>query len=83
MRLHLQQGIDARRYNLPTVDMIAAIVPGNGSQDVRVDCDIVLCLQGGGLCRIINLHPTHLPLHYVLFFPHEDEGWFRTFHCRM
>ena len=68
MRLHLQQGIDARRYNLPTVEEIAAIVPGDGSQDVRVDHDIVVCLQGGGLHRISNLHPSYLPLHYVLFF---------------
>ncbi|KAF8546491.1 hypothetical protein OG21DRAFT_1426894, partial [Imleria badia] len=59
MRIHLQQGDDARRYNLPTVDEIAAIVPGDGSQHVRADCDIVVHLQGGGLCRISNLHPSY------------------------
>ena len=75
MRLHLQQGNNARRYNLPTMDEIAAIVPGDGSQNVRVDRDIVLRLQGGGLRHISNLHPTYLPLHYVLFFPHGEEGW--------
>ena len=75
MRLHLQQGNDPRRYNLPTVEEIAAIVPGDGSQDVRVDRDIVLRLQGGGLRRISNLHPSYLPLHYVLFFPHGEQGW--------
>ena len=75
MRLHLQQGNDARRYNLPTMDEIAAIVPGDGSQNVRVDRDIVLRLQGGGLRRISNLHPSYLPLYYVLFFPHGEEGW--------
>ena len=75
MRLHLQQGNDARRYNLPTMDEIAAIVPGDGSQDVRAHRDIVLRLQGGGLRRISNLHPSYLPLHYVLFFPHGEEGW--------
>ena len=75
MSLHLQQGNDPRRYNLPTVEEIAAIVPGDGSQAVRVDRDIVLCLQGGGLRRISNLHPSYLPLHYVLFFPHGEQGW--------
>ena len=75
MRLHLQQGNDARRHNLPTMDEIAAFVPGDGSQDVRAHCYIVLCLQGGGLCHISNLHPSYLPLHYVLFFPHGEEGW--------
>ena len=75
VRLHLQQGADARRYNLPTVDEIAAVVPDDGSQRVRADRDIVVCLQGGGLRRISNLHPSYLPLHYVLFFPHGEEGW--------
>ncbi|KIK20564.1 hypothetical protein PISMIDRAFT_105502 [Pisolithus microcarpus 441] len=75
MRLYLQQGTDGRRYNLPTVDEIAAIVPGDGSEIVRKDRDIILHLQGGGLRCISNLHPSYLPLHYVLLFPHGQEGW--------
>ena len=75
MRIHLQQEVDARRYNLPTVEEVAAIAPGDGSQNVRVDCDIVLHLQGGGLCHISNLHPSYLSLHYVLFFPNGEKGW--------
>ena len=75
MRLHLQQAADARRYNLPTVEEIAAVVPGDGSENVRAHRDIILRLQGGGLRRISNLHPSYLPLHYVLFFPHGEEGW--------
>ena len=75
MRIHLQQGADARRYNLPTVEEIAAIVPGDGSQATGVDRDIIVHLQGGGLCCISNLHPSYLPLHYVLFFPRGKEGW--------
>jgi hypothetical protein len=75
MQLHLQQAADARRYNLPTVEEIAAVVPGDGSENVRIYCDIILCLQGGGLCWISNLHPFYLPLHYVLFFLHGEEGW--------
>ena len=75
MRLQLQQGNDPRRYNLPTVEEIAAVVPGDGSENVRVERDIIVRLQGGGLRRISNLHPSYLPLHYVLFFPHGEEGW--------
>ena len=75
MRIHLQQDADARRYNLPTVDEIAAVVPGDGSQHIKAYRDIIVCLQGGGLRRISNLHPSYLPLHYVLFFPHGEEGW--------
>ena len=37
MCLHFQQGDDGRRYNLPTVDEIAAIVPDDGSESVRVE----------------------------------------------
>ena len=75
MRLHLQQAADARRYNLPTVEKIAVVVPGDGLENVKMDHDIILRLQGGGLCWISNLHPLYLPLHYVLFFPHGEEGW--------
>ena len=57
------------------MEEIAAIVPGDRSRNTRVDCDIIVHLQGGGLCHISNLHPSYLPLHYVLFFPRGEEGW--------
>ncbi|KAF8448844.1 hypothetical protein L210DRAFT_3339939, partial [Boletus edulis BED1] len=75
MRLHLQLAADGRTYNLPTVEEVAAIVPGDGSEHVKMDRDIIVRLQGGGLRRISNLHPSYLPLHYVLFFPRGEEGW--------
>ena len=83
MRIHLQQGADARRYNLPTVEEIAAIVLGDGSQATGVDHDIIVHLQGGGLCCISNLHPFYLPLHYVLFFPRGEEGWHLNIHLQL
>lgn len=57
------------------MEEITAIVPGDGSENVRMNCDIIIHLQDGGLHQISNLHPSHLPLHYVLLFPHEEEGW--------
>ena len=76
MWIHLQQGTDARQYNLPTVDEIAAIIPEDGSNpNVKTHHDIVVCLQDGGLHQISNLHPSYLPLHYVLLFSHGEEGW--------
>ena len=75
IHLYLQQGADERRYNLLTMDEIAAIVPGDGSADVRADRAIILRLQGGGFHRISNLNPSYLPLHYVLLFPTGQEGW--------
>ena len=69
MHLYFQPGTDSRRYNLPTVEEVAAIVPGDGSEDVREHREIILRTQGGGLRRISHLHPSYLCLHYVLLFP--------------
>ena len=51
VRLHLKDGADGRRYNLPTANEIAAIVPGNGEENVSSDRDIILRLTGGSLKR--------------------------------
>ena len=67
--LHLRECTDGRRYNLPTVDEIAAVIPGDGSEDVGELRDIVLHLHEDGLQCISHLHPSYLPLHYVLLFP--------------
>ena len=75
VRLHVEQSADKRRYNLPTVDEIAAIVPGDGSENVRSDRDIVVRLIGGSLQRISHLHPSYSSLHYVLLFPNGEDGW--------
>jgi hypothetical protein len=42
---------------------------------VRIHHNVILHLQGGGLRQISNLHPSYLPLHYMFFFPHGEEGW--------
>ena len=39
---------------------------------------IILRLRGGGLQRISNLHPSYSSLHYVLLFPHGEDGWHPT-----
>ena len=76
VRLHAERTQDLRRYNLPTAnDEVAAIIPGDGSE-VRSDSrDIILRLRGGGLRRISQIHPSYSTLHYVLLFPHGEDGW--------
>ena len=37
VRLHVGDGTDGRRYNLPTADELAAIIPGDGSEVVNND----------------------------------------------
>ncbi len=75
VRLHVGDGTDGRRYNLPTVDELAAIIPGDGSEPVKNDRDIVLRMHDDSLKRISQLHPSYQPLHYVLLFPHGELGW--------
>ena len=73
--LHYNPRKDQRRYNAPTVDEIAVILPGDGTQK-RVSRDIVVHGRGDQrLMRISECHPAYLPLHYVLLFPFGELGW--------
>ena len=42
------------------MEEIAAVVPGDGSENVSQHREIILRLQGGGLCCISHLHPAYL-----------------------
>ncbi|KIJ08826.1 hypothetical protein PAXINDRAFT_41049, partial [Paxillus involutus ATCC 200175] len=75
VRLHLSEGTDGRRYNLSTANEIAAVIPGDGSDAMNENRDIVLRLQAGGLHRISHLHHAYSTLHYVLLFPKGEKGW--------
>ncbi|KAJ3766711.1 hypothetical protein FB446DRAFT_627941, partial [Lentinula raphanica] len=75
--LRVMPGQDRRRYNLPTADEVAAIIPGDGTQVVD-HRDIVLRIraeEGGGLQRVNDGHAAYAPLHYVLLFPRGEPGW--------
>ncbi|KIJ10636.1 hypothetical protein PAXINDRAFT_85770 [Paxillus involutus ATCC 200175] len=54
---------------------IAAVIPGDGSDAMNENRDIVLHLQAGGLRRISHLHHAYSTLHYVLLFPKGEKGW--------
>ncbi|THV03739.1 hypothetical protein K435DRAFT_561317, partial [Dendrothele bispora CBS 962.96] len=84
--LRVMPGQDRRRYNLPTADEVAAIVPdGNQGAENR---DIILRLRPqdrdaneegadycGALQRVSDGHAAYAPLHYVLLFPRGEPGW--------
>ncbi|KAI8540035.1 hypothetical protein RHMOL_Rhmol09G0230200 [Rhododendron molle] len=73
--LHYSSSTDRRRYNLPTADEIAIILPGDGTEKSGMR-DIVLHLRGNnGLMQVNECHPVYLPLHYVLLFPRGELGW--------
>jgi hypothetical protein len=79
IRLRVMPGNDRRRYNLPTADEVAVILPGDGvAQDKR---DVILRFRdperGSPFLRIHDGHVAYAPLHYVLFFPSGQAGWHR------
>jgi len=65
---------DHRRYNLPTVSEIAAVIPRDGAHATE-SRDIVLHRRSGPLHRISDGHRSYACLHYVLFFPYGEDGW--------
>jgi hypothetical protein len=67
-------GDDRRRYNAPSSDEIAILMPGDGSQETHFR-DVILSAQGGNLQRINEMNPHYDPLHYPLLFPMGDFGW--------
>ena len=75
VQLHFNPGTDGRRYNLPTTDEIATVIPGDGTEAINEHREIMLRLQDGRLQRISHLHHSYSTLHYVLLFPRGEEGW--------
>jgi hypothetical protein len=76
VRLRVLPGNDRRRYNLPTAEEVAVILPGDGSAgDGR---DIILRNRqptDAPMERISDIHPAYTPLYYVLLFPRGEHGW--------
>jgi len=77
-RIHLDESADQRRYNLPQVDQIAAILPGD-AENATHGRDIIVRLRQGvnAFQRIYEDSPTYTPLLYVLLFPYGETGFRR------
>jgi hypothetical protein len=65
---------DARRYNVPTIDEVTALMVGDGSEDVDRR-DVVIVQQADPFQRISELHVGYMALHYPLLFPYNEDGW--------
>ncbi|THH29066.1 hypothetical protein EUX98_g5120 [Antrodiella citrinella] len=74
IRLRFQATQDRRRYNLPTADEVAVVLPGDGEQIVG-SRDIILHHRRDTLERMYDGHPAFAALHYVLLFPFGSHGW--------
>ena len=65
---------DSHRYNRPTVDKVAAIIPI--SEDSTYVRDITLKRRSDGqFQRIPHTSPKYMPLMYPLLFPNGEDGW--------
>ena len=75
LRLVTLRNKDSRRYNTPTANEVGAIMVGDGTDTEEITRDIIVKKKGGPLQRISILHPSYLPMHYVLLFPDGRDGW--------
>ncbi|KAJ0779970.1 putative helitron helicase-like domain-containing protein [Helianthus annuus] len=65
---------DARQFNLPTVNEVAALIPGDGNPTDC--CDIIVEDRGStNAKRISELHPSYMSLQYPLLFPYGEDGF--------
>jgi hypothetical protein len=83
IRLRVAPGLDRRRFNLPTADEVAVILPGvEESTTQSHQRDIILHSRAGDLHVISDLHPAYVPLYYVLLFPYGENGWHPALRAR-
>ncbi|KAK9839693.1 hypothetical protein WJX81_006615 [Elliptochloris bilobata] len=72
--IHVDEGLDQRRFNAPAAPEVAGVLPGDGTEgqghrDVRVQ------IRGGGVHNISDLSAAYMPLHFPLLFPRGEPGW--------
>ncbi|KAF7826959.1 uncharacterized protein G2W53_018123 [Senna tora] len=74
LKLIKKRTTDARIYNLPTADEIAALIVGDFDPE-NVERDIIVEERSGTLQCIDELHPLYLPMQYPLMFPRGEDGY--------
>ncbi|PHT79643.1 hypothetical protein T459_17695 [Capsicum annuum] len=74
LKLIGKRNYDGRRYNLPIVSEVAALVIGDFEVS-RCDRDIVVKTQSGLLQRINRLNASYLALQYSLLFLYGEDGY--------
>jgi hypothetical protein len=74
VRLAVDVRQDPRRYNMPTADEVAVILPGDGTEPTN-SREIIVYKRDGRLWHISDGHPAYACLHYVLLFPYGTHGW--------
>jgi hypothetical protein len=74
LKIVCQRAGDARRYNRPTADEVAAILPGDAT-DAPENRDIIIQLHNNRLHQVSALHQVYFPLCYPLLFLRGEDGY--------
>ncbi|OIT18897.1 hypothetical protein A4A49_65786, partial [Nicotiana attenuata] len=74
LRLIGKRNYDGRRYNLPSISEVAALVVGDFDVS-RCDRDIIVETQSGHIQRINELNAAYLGLQYPLLFPFGEDSY--------
>jgi hypothetical protein len=65
---------DARMYNLPTSDEVAALIIGD-DDSIEQGRDVIVRKFSTGFTKLPETHPSFLPLQYPMMFPRGQDGW--------
>ena len=74
IQLTANNNCDRRRWNLPTADEVAIIIPGDGTQSHGYR-DIVVHRRDGPLRRVSDGSPMYECLQYPFFFIYGEDGY--------
>nr|GEY07927.1 DNA helicase [Tanacetum cinerariifolium] len=75
-KVRLYNVVATREYELPTGDMLGAIVYETGPES-DMDYDIVLEEHSGHSKRVNKLHPSYMSLQFLLLFIYGEDGYFK------
>ncbi|GJS34378.1 hypothetical protein Tco_0532760 [Tanacetum coccineum] len=65
---------DARQYNLPTANEVAALIVGD-FDSMPYERDIIVYENSGNIKKISELHVSYLSLQYPMLFPYAKDGY--------
>ncbi|GJZ61535.1 DNA helicase [Tanacetum coccineum] len=73
-KVRLYNVVGAREYELPTGDMLGAIVYEPGPE-TNMDYDIIIEERSGHPQRVNKLHSSYMSLQFPLLFPYGEDGY--------
>ncbi|KAK2435031.1 Pentatricopeptide repeat (PPR) superfamily protein [Trifolium repens] len=74
LKLMRHRSKDARMYNLPTSDEVAALIIGD-DDSIEQGRDVIVRKFSTGFTKLPETHPSFLPMQYPMMFPRGQDGW--------